>query len=267
MLTKTGPIEEGEAEETVAWDHEPEDDWVLDRDDGEQRGGTVEDVYEEEVYEEEGGVVWEDDAYPAEYSDDNPDEVMFGSQSQDVNLGPQDVNLGPEVELAGRRDVRPKAPRPPQPKRTRGSAQPQRRQRQPQARQPQARWEDSEAPRPGSRQPAFQARQRPVAPAEPEDRRFSRTRATLGGPAAGLTAGPDEEVLEQPRSSAPQRRRQAQSAPRLAPKPPKSSRRSSGRPGKARGKGLIAAGALVLLVGIGWFGYQSTGPGGVAIGP
>ncbi|MEM8952219.1 MAG: hypothetical protein AAGA21_04535 [Pseudomonadota bacterium] len=244
-------IEEGETEEAVAWDHEPEDDWVLDRDDGEPQAGSVEDAYEEET-----GVVWEDDAYSAEPGNDHPDEVMFGSQSQDYGFAP-------EVELAGRRDVRPKAPRPPQPHRTSGSGQPQRRQRQTETRQPQARWEGSEAPRPGSRQTGFQARKRPVAAAEPEDGRFSRTRATLGAPAAALAGGLDDEVLERPRSDVPQRRRQAQSAPRPAPQPSRGGRRSGRRPGKAGGKGLIAAVALVLLLGVGWFGYQSAGPGGV----
>lgn len=265
--------EESESEEaSVAWDHDPEDDWVLDGDDRGRADDAVEvfeggeDVHDD--FEDESGVVWEDEALPEEHPGDSPDELSFGSPSESENFAP-------EVELAGRRDVRPKAPRPIQEEpRTRGPGQQQRQQRppqgRPQVRQPQPDWDDSNEPiasQHGFRKPAFEARQRPTGPTQADDAQFSRTRATVGGAAGALVGGPDEEVLEQPRSNPPQRRRQAQPAPaqrRPAPASPRSGKRNASRSGKAPpSKGLIAAVLLVLIAGIGWFAYQSAGPDGV----
>ena len=249
-------VEEDTGQEAAAWNEDPEGDWVLDGDDdGHHDEGVELEEGAHGEFEEEGGVVWEDDAFPADHAepfDDGPDEMSFGSQSKEFGFAP-------EVELAGRRDVRPKAPRPAPAPSARAPAQAQRR---PQGRQPRPDWneapEEPIAQRPRSRKPAFEPRQPPAGPAHADSKRFSRTRATLGAPAT-IAGMPDEEVLEQPRSSPRQRRRQAQPAPA----PPKAAgRRGTGRHGRTRGRGLIAIVLLVLLAGAGWFTYQSTGPDG-----
>ncbi len=255
-------VERGSSEEAIAWDHEPEEDWVLEGDDGGHREDAVESFEGDEEalgdFEEESGVVWEDDGLPNEYVDDSPDELSFGSESESFGTAP-------EVELAGRRDVRPKAPRPAPPPGTSAPAQPQRQQPPPQERtrerQPRPDRDASGealAPRSGFRKPELESRAPPNGPAQSDSKRFSRTRATLGVPAGVVVGASDEEVLEQPRSGPTQRRRQAQPAPAL----PRAGRRNIVRHGKRGGKGLIMAGLLMLLAGSGWFAYQSIGPDG-----
>ena len=245
--------EEDDGQEASAWDEEPEGDWVLDGDDdGHHDEGVEVEEGAHGDFEEDGGVVWEDDAYPAEPIDDSPDEMSFGPQVESSGFAP-------EVELAARRDVRPKAPRPAPAPRTRVPDQSQRRQK---GRQSRSDWGDATdelvAQQPSSRKPVSEHHQHPAGPVHADGKRFSRTRATLGAPAA-IAGVADEEVLEQPRFSPPQRRRQAQQ-----PAPPslRAGRRATNRHGKGRGKGLMTIALLVLLAGGGWFAYQSAGPDG-----
>ncbi len=246
---------EGQGSHEAAWGDEPEDDWVLNGDDAghQDEGVEVFDAGEEDYqggFAEESGVVWEEETLSAEPFDNSPDELSFGAQGEEQSLGP-------EVELAGLRDVRPKAPRPAPAPRTRAPARPpQKGQRRPQGRQRPPSWDGSDeqaAQQPSYGEPAFEPGQRQAGPAHADGKRFSRTRATLGVPAGAVGGGLDEELLEQPRSSPPQRRRQAQPAPA----PPRASRRAAGRHRKTRGKGLMAVGFLILLATGGWFAYQS----------
>lgn len=248
--------------EASDWDYEPEDDWTLDGDDQSSSTG-----YEETVVDhggEESGVVWEDDAYDDHFIEDDPDEVTFGQASEDITLGP-------EVELAGRRDVRPKPPKPAPAPRARTPKQQTPRQRQrtmaPQpGRQPRTQGGDALAPPPmagGFARRMEQQRQRPPpvaeADAQPVDNgRFSRTRATLGV----TEDASDTEVLQPSRGGPTPRRRQAHPKPAT----PRSTGRRASRPrrGGARRKGLMKiASVLVLLVGGGWFAYQAMGSEGV----
>ncbi|MGI9509907.1 MAG: hypothetical protein ACR2QJ_11250, partial [Geminicoccaceae bacterium] len=103
-----------------AWDDEAEDDWALAGDD---EPNVDEPTDARDVDHEESGVVWEEDTLSEPL--DGPDEVAFG--------GPQRNTFGfaPEVELAGRRDVRPKPPRLAPAPQQRAPRQQMRRQQQP----------------------------------------------------------------------------------------------------------------------------------------
>ena len=248
--------------ETTDWDDESEGDWVLNRDEDpaprkrrdeiyvEDRAGPVEDdVYVDEL--DDGGVVWEDEAYTDEQSFQDSDELSFGEQGEDVEYAP-------EVELAGRRDISPKPPRPAPPPRS----QRPRQQRAPSARKPDA-IEDEFAPQ---QQPPPQSARPPMADAS-GDSRFLRTRANLGpvAGAAGSVAArafsrgddADEQVLQKPRPDMPQRRRQKPAAPAALHR---ASRRHPSRRSKGGISKLLVLVLVFLLVGGGgWFAYQSFG--------
>lgn len=260
-----------------AWEEEPEDDWVLDRDDEPSAQALAEDDYAEE-----SGVVWEDDAFSARAPDhhsptDYPDEVTFGPDGDSYDS--QD-SVGPEMELAGRRDIRPKAPRPAPPPRAPAPRPPERRQRrqsQPQSRRPGIDWTARAEPdrrEPAANDPSFGQRPRaaqsmgdahPTSPVA-ESGRFSRTRAMLGTAADGseetllqpTRRAPRPERARAPQSPAPrQRRRKARAAaPRL-------DQTFAAQYGRRRRYALFAIVLLALLGGGGWFAYQSIGPGGI----
>lgn len=255
-----------EASEAVVWGDEPEDDWVLAGDD--DRGAEI---YDEDGYvddDDESGVVWEDDAFVEPDPAEEPDELSFGRQ--EATFG-----FAPEVELAGRRDVRPKPPRAaaqpragaprPQPRREPSPGQhrsrPHRAGHRPVETEPDLEGPSfREVPPPGPR-----GGWRPQDGPSAESGRFSRTRATMG--VAEEDAG--EEVLQRPRQGPSQRRRLAQAAPSspnrasALPNLPKRDRYGAIRSGRGRRKGLIAAVVLMLLAAGGWYAYRTIGPDGI----
>lgn len=266
------------------WDEESEGDWVLDAGGDQAAGDAGEIVYEEEageaddgVYlddEDEAGVVWEEDDFSEEEVLEGPDEVSFGQQSQGFGFAP-------EVELAGRRDVSPKAPKPPPPLRPKTQPRPNSKRQQSQApgRQHEVDWSPPDD-LDGSGPPAIEAgfaRRQPDAgptPARSPDqapaaaRRASTKRAALdvvddgviGAPLAGAGAG-NQQALRQPRPDVAQRRRQKHPAPAAQDR---SGRRHPARRGKGGVPRLaILALVLVLIAGGGWFAYRSIGPDGI----
>lgn len=262
-----GWANEDESSQAPVWDDESEDDWVLAGDDEPDSQTPDSQTIEDDFYEEdEGGVVWEDEAFPE--PENNPDEVTFGQE--ETTFG-----FAPEVELAGRRDVRPKPPRPAPPPgqarapENRGQRRPTRRQGRPsQQRRDWAEDIDPTIQAHPAREASFEQPDRPAetfarppASSPPAGQgRFSRTRAMLG------VADDDahEEVLQQPRRGPTNRRRQARAAPPPVPSNmPKRDRYGAIRTGRRHGRGLIAVLLLALLAGGGWFAYQSLGPDGI----
>ncbi|MDH3661801.1 MAG: nucleolar 14 family protein [Alphaproteobacteria bacterium] len=251
--------------ETSAWDEEFEDDWALEGDDDRGIQALQDDVYDDGV--DESGVVWEDDDYSdqAPVDDlqiDDPDEVAFGAQGAGYG------SAAPEMELAGRRDVRPKPPRPALPPNAPTPRQPRRMQRlrgqqpKPRSRRSEIDWSASDEPdliEPAANEPSLGSGRRSVRPvgaahsASPpaENSRFSRTRATLAP-----TGGSDETVLQPSRRAPPQRRRKAPASPRL-------DQTFAARYARRRRNGLIAIVLVALLAVGGWFGYQAIGPDGI----
>ncbi len=231
-----------------AWEDEPEDSWDEEVFDREGAPGHVED---------EGGIIWERDASPP---DDTGDITFDAQQDQD--------DWAPEVELAGRRDIRPKPPRPaPQPH-PGASRRPTR----------QGPVERRHAPE----QPRGHPRRRQVGLAEPEEDagaiagpsafapaaavagtaeppppgggRFARTRATIDSGQAGPPGS--GRALDQQRRSPSSRRRKATQTNFT---PPLIAREHSTR----RNRKLAAiAGVLVIAVG-GWFAYPLLNTGGI----
>jgi hypothetical protein len=208
------------------WDDDPEADWVLDPglDDTPEElvdEGDVDDYVEEE---DDAGVVWEDDDLPDQMTLDGADQMIVEDEN-DITFDDYDTGFGttPEVELAGRRDVSPRAPRPvpaaraaparpATPRRTARQQQPQQppsqqrsgqqrkpRQQQQTARQPLGQWE---APR-----QAVERTEAPrLAPLEPTPK-----------PAPTSTARPAPRPVEVEPVDAPRR-------------PPAGGARSSTRP-------------------------------------
>ena len=262
-----------------AWDEESEDDWVLH---GEGDTASRSDLFDEgvgrqddyvEIYddEEESGVVWEeDDTVPDHLSFEQPDEIALGQEKQSFGFAP-------EVELAGRRDVRPKPPRPAPAQRPAAARRPARQQRM--AGEPRGRRRDEgRLPLDRSGEAELQSRPAPLEPRQRSDEaaarpsaapadtdRFSRTRATLGMPAGGMAAGADDQVLQQPRRATTGRRRQAQKAPSppSAPNMPKRDRYGAITSRRGRTKGVVALLLFALLTGGGWYGYRTFGLEGV----
>lgn len=233
------------------WDEENEEDWTLVDDDRHGPSDYDEEAYAADGYSEEGygeddyrgeeddegGIVWEDNDFAGPGAIEDPQEVAFGRQNRPLESAP-------EVELAGRRDVRPKPPRPPgapAPRPAAPQSQP-RPKSQPRPQRPPPDDQSGFAPPP----PVF-SNPRPPAPAAPS--------ARLDTGRAGLALDDeDDEVLQQPMQGQVQRRRQAHPPPpKLAAKPPRAAAR--------RRKGGIGTAStlliLALLAGAGWFGYQA----------
>ncbi|MGI9501376.1 MAG: hypothetical protein ACR2P3_15175 [Geminicoccaceae bacterium] len=264
--------QEEQAPDAQVWDDEPEEDWTLAGEDEPHSPIVEDDVYIEDAYagdEDEGGVVWEDDGISPPGPGGGPDEVAFGRQN-DKGM------VAPEVELAGRRDVRPKPPKPPAPPGTRAPRQPEGRSQQrpqqrgqprnrPQPPEDQVEWHSRATPAahelPGD-EASFEPRQRPAAhPTSPpvDSSRFSRTQAMLGVSADAFGRGSDEQVLQQPMRGPAQRRRQAQPAPATGKNRP----RRHVRHGRGRGRTLVAVLVLTVLALGGWLAFQPTGLDGI----
>jgi hypothetical protein len=146
------------ADEGQAWDSGADDEWVFDQ-------ASAADPYPQEPPLRDDGIVWED--------------------SDDIDISPSPPQQGfddvdrfaPEVELAGRRDVR---PRPPRPGTTRAAPR--------SYRQPVDDFDEDDALSPMQPQPSPAGRR---APQERPHGRFARTRAALDTvPAAGRAMPP-----------------------------------------------------------------------------
>ncbi|MEZ5934361.1 MAG: hypothetical protein R3F54_20955 [Alphaproteobacteria bacterium] len=256
-----------------AWDEESEENWELsaDFDDGEESGFEQ---FPAEDDEDDGGVIWGDDALADPALGADADEIAFGA-------APEKKGTAPEVELAGRRDVRPKRPRPGPASRPQGTDR-QAGRRRPAARQPQSPpdmdWsapaepeiEDprigqgfAEPPRPPIDRAPPPRETDPLAEPLPErdlERgHFSRPRP-IAEVAAPRVAGGDS-VLQPPRSAAPVPRRRQAKIGRAS----SSTGRFSSMPLHQRlaiqqrrpGKAIIALTLLTLLLVGGWFAFES----------
>lgn len=256
-------LEEDEPSDASAWDEDSEADWVLDPNGDDEEG----DIYAED----EGGVIWEDDVSSDQLAFDDSEEIAFGAEDPGYEAAP-------EVELAGRRDVAPKAPRPALPPRQKASRQAQPRQPRPQE-QPGAHQAQparpSRAEREGHSQPAPHGPPPRQAVFEPAPQHIdvrpaasssdvtanagmpARTR-TSRGTSETLIVGDDHgQVLQHPRGGSGQRRRQAQSGPSFPP----SGLRGAASRGRRSGKGWLITLALCLALGVGgWFAYQRIDP-------
>ncbi len=211
--------------EAKEWDEEADDEWVFD--------DPASDDRHEGRSSEDGGVTW----------GDNQDIEMGTS---DVRYDDEDeISLGPEVELAGRRDVRPRPPKRPRP------AQEARRQRpndngEPHS-QPQTDFEQADddfaLEGPPSPHPARQ-----TTPPQPRGRP-ARAKATIeiasDSPSSVSRMAPAQRNNRPPSS----RRRQSQPA---TPVPNVKTRSGKRRPW-----------TMLLMLGLvavgGWIAYQSLG--------
>lgn len=292
-------------EEPQTWDDDSESDWVLepDLDDDPETFDDEEFVGEEDVDEEyledDDGVIWEDDDLPDEMALDTSGQMVI-EDGEDITFDDHDTGFGaaPEVELAGRRDVSPRSPKPAASPRTtkarrsapgrtpRQQGQKQRKPRQQQAaREPLAQWEEPDQPAGRAGPPGLTPleptpRPAPVSKArsaprpvdiEPVSRPRSQPAGDALPPARGrgtaLTHSPAEALvigdapaqpLPQPSGGAAGRRRR-QSTQKPRLAIPPSGHRSSGRRRRS-GKGLLPL-ITVVVVGIfGWFGYQQIDP-------
>jgi len=254
--------QEDDEPEAEGWDDEPEGDWVLDTD---QDDGDYDHA------EEESGVVWEDEGLDDEDIIAAPDEVAFDNQQPTMSDDP-------EFELAGRRDVRPKPPKPPhspKPRSTAPTTKPQRR-AQNQQRPPREPDWDAES-QPGLREHpqdgiAFETDLQSLAPppvssgrpSRSGGERFSRTRATVGTAAGHRGSAGEKQVLQPARGKgATNRRRQAQ--PAAAAARPQTVRLEPSRQRKRRGGWRLGTGVLLILLVVvgGLFAFQSTSPEGI----
>lgn len=281
-----------------SWDDESEGDWELNPElgDGEPsfgrprpHGDQTDLVVDED---EDGGVIWEDDEAASRTGFDHPDEIAFGDQRSPM---PTD----PEVELAGRRDIRPKPPRPAQSQRPQAqrSQAPNLQSARPQPMRPAA---ETRPPRqqPRARQSQFQDElvERPVGPpplipsplieddTPPliEEDIIVEPGRRPGASAPAAAPGPASEVGHFSRPRGPsgmapgsamgrdeevlQQPRQGGAAPRRrqahpTPGMPSSLRPTAARRGKGWSKGLIAAVALVLAIVAGGLAYLASGLG------
>lgn len=290
-----------EPSEPAAWDDESETDWVLEPDLDDEIESFVDEEDDVEAFiEDDAGIVWEEDKRPDEMALDSPDEMVIEDENN-ITFDDYDEGVGatPEVELAGRRDVSPRAPRPipspridntrapksrrapPQQAQEPGQKQinKQRKPRQQQTgRQPLAQWDVPDRPVERADAPALSrfepsagsestpgSRPRP-AEAEPVNRQRSQPPgrgASARGRAEALVIGdaPPQPLPESSGSSggAAAARRRRQTAQKPRLVVPPSGQRSSSRR-KRSGKGLLPL-ITVILVGItGWVGYQQIDP-------
>ena len=222
-------LDQNEESSTEAqdWDEGADDEWVFDdpaaNDD--QMGGGLDD----------GGVTWED-----------ANDIQMRAPKRRAD--PDDEgSFGPEVELAGRRDVRPRPPKRPRPPQAG-------RQQFVDDDQPIARpktgfgpvGEDIAPERSPSPAPARQTR------APQTGNRFTRTQATIeiapDSPSSVSRMPPSLQTTQRP----PSRRRQ----PSIPPIPP-----SVGKPRGRKRSPLKMLGIVALIGAGGWFAYQSlSGP-------
>lgn len=209
------------------WDEGSDDEWVFD-------DPATEDPTADRL-SEDAGITWEEDG----------DDIQIGASNVYDDFDDA-ASLGPEVELAGRRDVR---PRPPKPRSTQA-----RRQRPVDDGRVHARSRTSEDYIDGDVAPG-----RPPSPvrqpaAKPSRGRFARTQATIeidsDQPPAATPRIPSLQTNHRP----PSRRRQPQPA---AP-PPRIQQRGLGR------RPLMTLVILALIVTGGWLTFQSLGEGGIA---
>lgn len=219
-----------QAYEDSSWDDDTSDDWALD---------NVELADDSAEFDRDGGVIWADEPTA-------PDDRIPGAFERD-----QDGDeFAPEVELAGRRDVRPRPPKPPPRQRAPHQSQRQHgRVRQ----APPVLDDDVDYPQDLERDQGGFSHQ------PSEDRgRFARTRATINGEAAALETDAGEEVLRPKNRHAPSpsRRRQAHPTKKAPPGP---LMRIPTRKERRFRKPLLIL-VLLALVGAGmWFAYQKWG--------
>jgi hypothetical protein len=291
-----------ERRELSAWDDESESHWVLEPDVDDEPEDFVDEEDEAESYiEDDAGIVWENDDRPDEMALDSPDQMVI---EDDITFDDYDAGFGatPEVELAGRRDVSPRAPRPvPSPRAANArQATPPRTSRQPAQKQghqqvkkqhnprQQKTARQSLAPWEASQQLGDQAESSELRPLEPVSKpeAVSSTRsveAELGNRPRSQPAGINRPPV---RGAKPRGRAEALiigDAPAQQPLPPPaggagrrrrqagqkprlaippSGRRSSGRR-KRSGNGLFSLIAVVLVGVVGWFGYQQIDPAAI----
>lgn len=208
--------------EEQSWDDETDDEWVFDK-------PSADDVVDDD------GVVWED-----------ADDIHIGSAG--ISHDDDDI-VGPEVELAGLRDVRPRAPKlrtlkprsttpkRPNPEQNEHVAPPVRAQRT--------------RLRPSGETVVHEPMPSPVRqpPPERQSNRFARTQATI------------EQNHEMPptrRTAAPPSKRRASSR-RSQTMSPHVTPYATSMP-KRRGRKLVLALVLMTILGTGgWLGYRELG--------
>ena len=268
---------EAEAEdEPLSWDDDSEDEWELAP---ERDGPSAEIVADDEVIygdedevdeEEEGGIIWEADAFEEEQPVEN--ENIYGNRDD-----------GQAVEFAGRQDIRPRSPRssqagprplaPPPPRpapehEAPPAPRPQARRGQPGLRPPRP---DRVAPgEPPIQEPLVREAPARQAALEPPRRRTSpppvdrvRASAATGGRGSGARAmiNATASLLgTEKRASAPPQQARCGPAPRrrqarpLPDWPTAGLQGAAARFGRAPSKGMIVG--LLLLLGGGWIAYD-----------
>ncbi len=281
--------------EAATWDDDTETDWVFDPslDDAAEELSDDEEVVDAYAEDDDSGVVWEaEDDFPDQMTFDEPsaavieddDDIAFDDDGvfddDGAGFGP-----APEVELAGRRDVSPRAPKPVSAGRGRSTGQAHARQANPQQRGSRPRQTGRErasardvldnptaladspleaiptpapTPRSTGRPAEIEPVERSRAPAPRSARSSGRARSARA-PAEDLVIGdaPDRPSPQPSGGGAGRRRRQpAMKVPVTLP----SNARYPARRRRRSGMGLLPLVVVVVIGIVGWFGYQRIDP-------
>ena len=223
ILPEQEPAWSGEEQ---SWDDDTDDEWVFD--------GTSSDRPDQGPADD-GGIVWDDS---------DSDDIHFGDP-QAAAYDDDDV-VGPEFELAGRRDVRPRAPRPRQaatsrPKSRRADAPPPRRRSA-------AGKAATATAEPGGEPVDHQPGPMVIESAEEErvTGRFARTQATIE----------QSQDAPQPTRRMPTPSSSRQAAPRRRQAQPAATATSYARPARRGRMPLIILLIAALISGGGWVVYR-----------